>query len=318
MTSATELHERCVRLVARVPAQFEVAPFMSRVTLGFLLGFLGVVAFGGTFPMTRLAVQWFDPLFVTFWRPGLAGFMALGLLLALRRPIPGRDALVLMAISTSCIVWGFPGLVNVAMTLMESSNAGVIGGILPMATAVAAAAILGERQPSSFWIVAALGMAFVVGFAMRNGGKLSPGDLIMIVAVAIAGVGYVLSAKLSRTMPGWEVISWILVIALPVNAAGMLWTWPPASGTGSFGGAALPALAGFAYVTVISQYAGFFAWNAGLAMGGVARVGQVQLLQTFVTLMFAAMLVGETVEPSVWASAVVVVALVFAARKVAQ
>ncbi|MGL4441215.1 MAG: DMT family transporter [Bosea sp. (in: a-proteobacteria)] len=292
--------------------------FMSRTTLGFLLGFLGVVAFGGTFPMTRLAVQWFDPLFVTFWRPGLAGLLALALLLVLRRPIPGREALMLMAISTSCIVWGFPGLVNLAMTLMESSNAGVIGGILPMATAVAAALILRERQPLSFWVVALLGMTFVVGFAMRGGGRLAPGDLIMIVAVAIAGIGYVLSAKLSRTMPGWEVISWILVIALPVNIVGMLWTWPPANGPGSFAGSSMSALAGFAYVTVISQYVGFFAWNAGLAMGGVARVGQVQLLQTFITLIFAAVIVGETVEPIVWGSAVVVVALVFAAKRVAR
>jgi drug/metabolite transporter (DMT)-like permease len=292
---------------------------MSPATLGLLLGFLGVVAFGGTFPMTRLAVQWFDPLFVTFWRPGLAGLLAFAVLLILRRPMPNQEALILMAISTSCIVWGFPGLVNLAMTLMESSNAGVIGGILPMATAVAAALILREKQPVAFWIVAAIGMLFVVGFALRSGGgRLAPGDLIMIVAVMIAGCGYVLSAKLSRTMPGWEVVSWILVIALPVNLVGMLWTWPPTAGPGSFSGASLSALAGFAYVTVISQYIGFFAWNAGLAMGGVARVGQVQLLQTFITLIFAAAIVGETVEPIVWASAVVVVGLVFAAKKLAR
>ncbi len=296
----------------------ESSSCMSRTTLGFLLGFLGVVAFGGTFPMTRLAVQWFDPLFVTFWRPGLAGLMALALLVMLRRPIPDREALVLMVISTSCIVWGFPGLVNLAMTLMESSNAGVIGGILPMATAVAAALILREPQSRAFWVVSALGMAFVVGFAMRGGGRLQPGDLIMLVAVAIAGIGYVLSAKLSRGMPGWEVISWILVIALPVNIIGMLWTWPSVTGPGSFAGAPVSALFGFAYVTVISQYVGFFAWNAGLAMGGVARVGQVQLLQTFITLIFAAVIVGEAVEPVVWGSAVVVVGLVFAAKRVAR
>ena len=296
----------------------ESSSCMSRATLGLLLGFLGVVAFGGTFPMTKLAVQWFDPLFVTFWRPGLAGLMALAVLAVLRRPIPEREALVLMAISTSCIVWGFPGLVNLAMTLMESSNAGVIGGILPMATAVAAVLILRERQPFSFWIVAALGMAVVVGFAMRGGGRLAPGDVIMLVAVAIAGCGYVLSAKLSRTIPGWEVISWILVIALPLNLIGMIWTWPPAAGPGSLAGASTSALIGFAYVTVISQYVGFFAWNAGLAMGGVARVGQVQLLQTFITLIFAALVVGETVEPMVWGVAVIVVGLVFAAKKVAR
>lgn len=288
---------------------------MSRATLGLLLGFIGVVAFGGTFPMTKLAVQWFDPLFVTFWRPGLAGLLALAVLVGLRRPIPDRTALALMAISTSCIVWGFPGLVNLAMTLMESSNAGVIGGILPMATAVAAALILREPQPPAFWAIAALGMAVVVGFALLSGGALRAGDIIMIVAVAIAGCGYVLSAKLSRTRPGWEVVSWILVIALPVNLIGMAFTWP---GMATFLNAPAPALWGFLYVTLISQYLGFFAWNAGLAMGGVARVGQVQLLQTFVTLIFAATLVGETVEPIVWVFAAIVVGLVFAAKRLAR
>jgi drug/metabolite transporter (DMT)-like permease len=294
---------------------------MSRVTLGFLLGFLGVVAFGGTFPMTRLAVRDFDPLFVTFWRPGLAGLLALAVLAALRRPVPNRPALVLMAISTTCIVWGFPGLVNVAMRLMESSNAGVIAGILPMATAIAAAIILGERQPRAFWGVAGLGMLAVVAFALRGGageGGAGLGDVIMFVAVAIAACGYVLSAKLSRDMPGWEVISWILVLALPLNLIGMIWTWPPATGPGSFADASASALMGLAYVTVISQYVGFFAWNAGLAMGGVARVGQVQLLQTFITLIFAAIVVGETVEPIVWGAAAVVVGLVFAAKRLAR
>jgi drug/metabolite transporter (DMT)-like permease len=174
-------------------------------------------------------------------------------------------------------------------------------------------------------------MLVVVGFAMRSGGgagsggflgpgslgpgSLGLGDILVLISVAVASTGYVYSAKAARVMPGWEVISWILVVALPINLAGMALSWP---GSAAFAAAPVSALAGFAYVTVISQYVGFFFWNAGLAMGGVARVGQVQLLQTFITLIFAATLAGETVEPVVWLVAVVVVALVVAAKRVAH
>jgi drug/metabolite transporter (DMT)-like permease len=304
---------------------------LSPASLGLLLGFLGVVAFGGTFPMTKLAVAWFDPVFVTFGRAGIAGILALVVLLVLRKPLPDKHLWLPIGIAALCLVWGFPGLTNFAMRLVESSHAGVVAGILPLGTAVAAAIILREPQSRSFWAISILGMLVVVGFAMRSGGgagsggslgpgslgpgSLGLGDILVLISVAVASTGYVYSAKAARVMPGWEVISWILVVALPVNLAGMALSWP---GSAAFAAAPVSALAGFAYVTVISQYVGFFFWNAGLAMGGVARVGQVQLLQTFITLIFAATLAGETVEPVVWLVAMVVVALVVAAKRVAD
>ena len=299
---------------------------LSPASLGLLLGFLGVVAFGGTFPMTKLAVAWFDPVFVTFGRAGIAGLLALIVLVVLRKPLPDKHLWLPIGIAALCLVWGFPGLTNFAMRLVESSHAGVVAGILPLGTAVAAAIILREPQSRAFWAISILGMLVVVGFAMRSGGgaesggflgpgSLGLGDILVLISVAVASTGYVYSAKAARVMPGWEVISWILVVALPINLAGMALSWP---GSAAFTAAPISALAGFAYVTVISQYVGFFFWNAGLAMGGVARVGQVQLLQTFITLIFAATLAGETVEPVVWLVAVVVVALVIAAKRVAH
>jgi drug/metabolite transporter (DMT)-like permease len=288
---------------------------MSSVTLGLLLGFVGVVAFGGTFPMAKLAVAWFDPLFVTFARAGLAGLLAGAVLLALRRRLPPRWTWAPLGLSALCIVWGFPGLTNVAMRIVESSHAGVIAGILPLGTAIAASLILKDRQSPAFWAVSVAGMLVVVGFAMRGGGGLSAGDLLVLVSVAVASTGYVYSAKVSAIMPGWEVISWILVATLPINLAGMIWSFP---GWPMVAAAPHSALWGLAYVTLVSQYLGFFAWNAGLALGGVARVGQVQLLQTFVTLIVAALVAGETVEPMVWGVAGVVVALVFVAKRVAR
>ena len=299
---------------------------LSPASLGLLLGFLGVVAFGGTFPMTKLAVAWFDPVFVTFGRAGIAGLLALIVIVVLRKPLPDKHLWLPIGIAALCLVWGFPGLTNFAMRLVESSHAGVVAGILPLGTAVAAAIILREPQSRAFWAISILGMLVVVGFAMRSGGgagsggfpgpgSLGLGDILVLISVAVASTGYVYSAKAARVMPGWEVISWILVVALPINLAGMALSWP---GSAAFAAAPVSALAGFAYVTVISQYVGFFFWNAGLAMGGVARVGQVQLLQTFITLIFAATLAGETVEPVVWLVAVVVVALVVAAKRVAH
>jgi drug/metabolite transporter (DMT)-like permease len=287
---------------------------MSRATLGLLLGLVGVIAFGGTFPMTKLAVQWFEPLFITFARPALAGLLALLVLLVLRRPLPSREHWPALLMASFCLVWGFPGLTNFAMRLVDSSHAGVVAGILPLGTAVAASLILRDRQPPAFWAVSVAGMMVVVGFALRGGeGGLSAGDGLVLLSVAIASTGYVFSARVARSLPGWEVISWVLVISLPLSLPGMLLTWPA-----GWLGAPGTALAGFAYVTLISQYLGFFAWNAGLALGGVARVGQVQLLQTFVTLIFAAALAGERVEPAVWLVAGLVVVLVVAARKVAR
>lgn len=289
---------------------------MSRLTLGLLLGFVGVVAFGGTFPMTKLAVGHFDPLFVTFWRAGLAGLMALALLAALRRPLPERRHWGAIGVASLCLVWGFPGLTNFAMRLVEASHAGVVAGILPLGTAVAAAVILREPQRPGFWAVSVLGMLLVVGFTLsEGGGGLSAGDLLVLLSVAVASTGYVHSAKVSRAMPGWEVISWVLVASLPVSLIGMAMSWP---GPAAFASAPASALAGFAYVTVVSQYLGFFAWNAGLAMGGVARVGQVQLLQTFITLVLAALVAGERVGAHVWLTAGLVVALVFAAQRLAR
>jgi drug/metabolite transporter (DMT)-like permease len=304
---------------------------LSPASLGLLLGFLGVVAFGGTFPMTKLAVAWFDPVFVTFGRAGIAGLLALIVIVVLRKPLPDKHLWLPIGIAALCLVWGFPGLTNFAMRLVESSHAGVVAGVLPLGTAVAAAIILREPQSRAFWAISILGMLVVVGFAMRSGGgagsggslgpgslgpgSLGLGDILVLISVAVASTGYVYSAKAARVMPGWEVISWILVVALPVNLAGMALSWP---GSAAFAAAPVSALAGFAYVTVISQYVGFFFWNAGLAMGGVARVGQVQLLQTFITLIFAATLAGETVEPVVWLVAMVVVALVVAAKRVAH
>lgn len=280
-----------------------------RIILGLGLGFVGVVIFGATLPMTRLAVAALDPWFVTFGRAAGAGILAAAILAILRRPLPERRDLPLYGIAVAGLIAGFPGLTALAMVTVPASHGGVVLGVLPLATAVAAAVVSGERPSRGFWLMGIVGAGLVCVFALRQAGglHLSAGDLFLLLAVVAAALGYTVSAMLTRSRPGWEVVSWMLVLSLPATIPAAWWFAPADPG-------AVPASAwwGFAYVALFSQYIGFFFWNAGLALGGIARVGQVQLLQTFVTLAVAAAANGEAVGPEtiIFALAVAVVVLV--------
>jgi drug/metabolite transporter (DMT)-like permease len=285
---------------------------VPRETLGLLLGFVGVVIFAGTLPFTRLAVENLSPGFVTSGRAAGAGLIALVVLAGMRRPIPDRSALWRIVVGSLCLVGCFPVFTALAMQSVPAGHGGVVLGILPLATALVSTLIAGERPGLAFWLAAIAGAMLVVGFTLRaGGGGFEPGDLYLFAAVAASSLGYVVSAQLARSgMRGWEVISWLLVVALPVTLPLSLLFQPA-------GSSSIPAWSwvGFAYVTVMSQYIGFFAWNAGLALGGIARVSQVQLLQTFVTLMIAALLNGERIETLTWVVAGAVVLVVLAARR---
>jgi drug/metabolite transporter (DMT)-like permease len=293
-------------------ARAEERPFMSRETLGYLLGALGVLVFGGSLPMTRLAVADLDPLFVTVARPGLAAVPAGLVLLALRPPLPDRASLARLFAAGLALVWGWPGLANFAMRSLPAAHGGVVAGLLPLATSVAAALILRERLPIRFWLCAIGGAVLVCGFALREGGgSFAPADGLLLTAVAVCAVGYVIAGDLSTRMPGWEVISWMLVLMAPLSLPATLWLWPAPSAIIS-----TSSWLGFAYITLLSQYFGFFAWNAGLALGGVARVSQVQLLQTFVTLIFASLINDEPLNPLAFAVAGCVLLFILGARQV--
>jgi len=178
--------------------------------------------------------------------------------------------------------------------------------VLPIATALVAVAITHERPRPLFWIASLAGAALVIAFALRQGGgAMSSGDLLLFAAVAVSAIGYAFSGRLTSRMPGWEVISWVLVIALPISIPAA-WLTMPADIM------QLPAkpLLGLVYVTLFSQWIGFFAWNAGMAMGGIARVSQMQLLQPFVTFALAASFNGETITWQIVAFAAAVVATV--------
>ena len=282
------------------------SPSMSREHLGLVLGFIGMAIFGGTLPATRLAVSGFDPLALTALRTAIAGLCALVLLLVLRRPLPPRRLWPQLAIAMLCVSILFPFLMALAVQTVDASHGGVVMGILPIATALVAVAITHERPKPLFWIASVAGAALVMAFALRQGGgALSAGDLLLFAAVAVAAIGYALSGRLTADMPGWEVISWVLVMALPISLPAAALTMPA-----DLTQIALKPWLALLYVAVFSQWIGFFAWNAGMAMGGIARVSQVQLLQPFITFALAALFNDETITLQILLFAAAVVATV--------
>lgn len=277
---------------------------------GLALGLLGVLAFSLTLPMTRVAVAELDASFVAFGRMAIAGIVAVAWLLATRARLPRRAQWAPLAWASLGIVFGFPLLSSLALRTMPAAHGAIVNGLLPFTTALFAAVLYRDRQGARFWICAALGSAIVIAFALRAGdARLSTGDLWMLGAVAAGALGYVIGGRLAAAMGGIDVILWALAIALPLSAPVAAWlalTTPLA--------ASAPAWSGFVYVALVSQLVGFFAWYNGLALGGIARVGQLQLLQVFFTIAFAAALFGEAVDPVTWLAAAAVVACIAAGR----
>ena len=281
-------------------------PALSRQHLGLLLGFIGMAIFGGTLPATRIAVSAIDPLALTALRTAIAGLCSLALLLVLRRPLPPRRLWAPLAIAMLCVSILFPFLMALGVRTVDASHGGVVFGIMPIATALVAVLITHERPRPLFWIASVVGASLVIAFALRQGGgALSAGDLLLFAAVAVSAVGYAFSGRLTSEMPGWEVISWVLVMALPVSLPAAALTMPA-----DLTHIALKPWLAVLYVAVFSQWVGFFAWNAGMAIGGIARVSQVQLLQPFVTFALAATFNGETITLQILLFAAAVVATV--------
>ncbi|MBW8373060.1 DMT family transporter [Stenotrophomonas sp.] len=276
---------------------------MDNATRGWINGFIGVVIFAGSLPATRIAVLQLDPLFLTAARASIAALLGGILLLALRQLRPTRASLGPLLVVALGVVVGFPLLTALALQHVSSAHSIVFLGLLPLSTALFGVLRGGERMRPAFWLFSLLGSAAVVGYALSTGLAASlQGDLLMLAAVLVCGLGYAEGARLSRTLGGWQVISWALVLSLPLMLPLVALRWPP-----SLGAVDAPAWCGLAYVAVFSMLIGFMFWYRGLAQGGIAAVGQLQLLQPFFGLALAAALLHETVS---WAMLVVTVCAV--------
>lgn len=287
---------------------------MSDETRGLWLGFLAVVFFAITLPMTRLAVgpssaPQLDPTFVTAGRAAIAGLLSLVYLWVHRaaRPLPSHwRPLGISALGT---VLGFPLFLSLALRDAHATHAAVITGVLPLATAVAGALYFRQRPSLSFWCCAVAGCGLVLTYAVfQGGGRVTSADVLLLLAVISAAIGYLGGTRVSADLPAPQVICWVLVISLPFTVPVALATLPQ-------GPIRWESWLGLAYVSVFSMWLGFFAWYRGLVLGGIVRVSQVQLLQPFLALLFAVPILGETLDAMTVVFSLAVIAIVFISRK---
>ena len=287
---------------------------LDDATRGLLLGALGVLIFAMTLPMTRLAVgdanaPQLTPAFVTAARAALAGLLSVLYLLATRAPRPARLHHAPLAVSALGTVVGFPLGLGLALREVPAMHAAVVTGVLPLATAVLGALAARQRPSAGFWCCAVLGCALVLAYAAwQGGGRFSGADAWLLVAVLSGALGYVAGARVAGQLPAQQVICWVLVGSLPLTLPVMLALWPAHPVRTS-------AWLGLGYAALFSMWLGFFAWYRGLALGGVVRVSQVQLLQPFLALLLAVPILGEPLEPLTVACSLAVVAVVFVGRR---
>ena len=289
-------------------------PTAREARRGLAFGVLGVFIFALTLPMTRLAVgpaeaPQLPPAFVTAGRAALAGVLSVLYLLAVRAPWPTRRHWPTLGVSALGTVVGFPMTLALALRQVEAAHAAVVTGLMPLATAVIGALVLRQRPSNGFWACALLGCALVLAFAgWQGGGHLSAGDGWLLLAVLFTGIGYVAGAKVAAELPAPQVICWVLVMSLPFTlpATALFWPIEPVKPS---------AWLGFAYVSLFSMWLGFFAWYRGLALGGLVRVSQVQLVQPFLALLFAVPVLGEPLSPTTVVFALAVITVVFIGKR---
>ena len=293
------------------------AEISSDISRGVWLGLLGIVIFSLTLPLTRLAVGTADApqmsgAFVAFGRAVVAAALSAVFLLVTRAPLPQRRHWRPLAITAAGVVFGFPLFTSIAMRYVEAVHASVIVGVLPLATAAVGALLHRQRPSVGFWICAAIGSAMVVTFAVLRSGSgglsIHFADLLLLAAMLCAAVGYGYGARLSQQMKAEHVICWALLISLPLTLPLALWSWPQAPLKAT-------TWASFAYVAVFSMWIGFFAWYRGLALGGTVRVSQVQLVQPFLSMLFAVPLLGENLDAVTVAFGLAVIATVFLGKQ---
>ncbi|MDX3905293.1 MAG: DMT family transporter [Pigmentiphaga sp.] len=286
---------------------------MDKATSGWLNGFIGVVVFAGSLPATRVAVSDFDPVFLTCARATIAALLGSVLLATGRQRRPTPAELPSLALVALGVVVGFPLLTALAVQQVSSAHAMVFVGLLPLCTAVFGALRAGERPGAAFWSFAVAGGVLVAGYALQARAGASPlGDGLMVAAIVVCGLGYAEGGRLARTLGGWQVISWALALSLPVMLPLSGATMPV-----SLRHVGVPAWLGLAYVSLFSMLLGFVFWYRGLAQGGIAAVGQLQLLQPFLGFGLAALLLHEAVDSTMLVVTLGAVACVAGAKKFA-
>lgn len=274
---------------------------------GLLFAFIGVFAFSLSLPFTKMALRSFDPFFTAFARPIIAALLAIPLMLALRVPALPRHLWRPTAFTALGAVFGWPILIAIALQRTTSSHVSVIAAVMPLVTAIIVV-IKNKKHPgTSFWVASTLGTALLIFFSISRGGASSADlltDLIIVGAVIASSYCYVEGAGLTNYLPGWQVISWVVVISLPIAIPGAITVYLATNDQYEIRADAVFGMLG---IGLSSMYLGFFAWYRGLQDFGVAHGSQVQQLQAIMTLGWSALLLGEVITPTMVTSAIGIV-----------
>ncbi|MEB6856374.1 DMT family transporter [Proteus cibi] len=261
-------------------------------TNGWINGFIGMLIFSGSLPATKAAVLGFDPLFLTAARATIAGLLSLAMLLLYKEKLPTFKQWVSLTVVSLGVVVGFPLLTAIALQEITSAHSLVFLALLPLSTAIFAVIRGGEKPRPIFWFFSVIGSLLVMGYALSQGGASSiSADLLMIASVIVCGLGYAEGATLTKALGGWQVICWALIVSLPPMLILSFILMPEELTTIS-----VSTWVGLGYVSIFSMLIGFIFWYKGLSQGGIATVGQLQLLQPFFGLGLAAVLLHESVN----------------------
>jgi drug/metabolite transporter (DMT)-like permease len=283
---------------------------MNNESKGMLFGLLGTAIFSLTLPATRFITPYLDPIFIGLGRASVAAIMAALILLIFKQARPNKQQLKGLAITSLGVVIGFPVLTSWAMETVHASHAGVVIAILPLLTALISAVISGERPSMRFWLVSVVGAVIVISYSLLHGNlSFQSGDLLLLAGSLLGALGYAVGGKLSQQLGGWQVICWVLVISFPFIIIPTLLTKPDDL-------AAIPTNVwlSFTYLALMSQLFGFFFWYKGLAIGGIARVSQVQLSQSFLTIIASIILLGEHFDLTTVIFAIAIVLVIAMSR----
>lgn len=278
---------------------------------GVTLAGLGVVAFSLTFPSTAWGLESFGPWSLVALRTLLAAAIAGGVLLAGRVPVPDRRHRAGLVVVAAGVVVGFPLLTTLALQTSTTSHAAVVVGLLPLTTAVFSSLRTGARPPRAFWIAALAGAAVVIAFTVQeSGGALSGGDLYLFGALLVCAAGYTEGGRLAGVMPGWQVVGWALILALPLAVAGAAIALPlePVRLTAH-------GVIGLVWVAAGSTFIGLDVWYRGMAEIGVPRASQLQLAQPLLTLVWSFLLLGEEVSTAAPVAAIAVLVCIAATQR---
>ncbi len=284
---------------------------MNNESKGMWLGFFGIAIFSLTLPATRFITPYFDPLFIGLGRASVAAVIAAIILFIFKQPKPNKQQIKGLAITALGVVIGFPVLTSWAMETVDASHAGVVIALLPLFTALFGALIAGERPSMRFWIIGFIGAAIVTSYALLQGNlSIQKGDLLLLAGSLLGALGYAVGGKLSQQLGGWQVICWVLVLSFPFIIIPTLLAQPD-----NLMDIPTNVWLSFAYLALMSQLFGFFLWYKGLAIGGIARVSQVQLSQPFLTIIASLLLLGEHFDLTTVIFAIAIVLVIAISRK---